>query len=349
MRAPAAAARSASITPTGPDLAERLAAYLTRRMGAPFEVRGLERLAGGASRESWVFEAVPAGGTPVRLVLRRDPPGHHVHTSRQGEFRLLEAAGSAGVPVPRVRWCEEDAGVFGAPALIMDFVPGETLARRLLRDAEFAPARAALPGQLAAALARIHAMDVAAPALASLPGAPVGEPAAAAELARYEQIFRAIAPDPHPALELAFRWLAARVPGLGAACLVHGDFRVGNVIFGPEGLRAVLDWELAHRGDPMEDLGWLCVRSWRFGADDRPVGGLCSREAFFAAYVRAGGRPVDPVAVRWWEVCGNLKWAVMCMMQARTFLDGAVRSVELASLGRRVAEMELELLELTEA
>jgi len=282
-------------------------------------------------------------------VLRRDPPGHQVQSSRRDEFALLRAAAAAGLPVPRVRWCEEDAAVLGAPFFVMEFVEGETLARRLLRDAEYAAARAALPQQLAAALAGIHALDPALPDLAFLPRPPAGETPAAAELARYEQIFRAVAPDPHPALELAFRWLAQHPPAPAALTVVHGDYRVGNVIFGPEGLRAVLDWELAHVGDPMEDVGWLCVRSWRFGADDRPAGGLCRREEFFAAYERAGGRPVDPAAVRWWEVFGNLKWAIICIMQARTFLDGAVKSVELASLGRRVAEMELELLELTEA
>ena len=231
----------------------------------------------------------------------------------------------------------------------MDFVDGETLARRLLRDAEYASARAALPGQLAGALARIHAIDPTLPELAFLPRPPSGASPAAAELARYEQIYRAITPDPHPALELAFRWLASRTPAPATPRVVHGDYRIGNVIFGPEGLRAVLDWELAHVGDPMEDVGWLCVRSWRFGADERPVGGLCAREEFFAAYERAGGAPLDPATVRWWEVFGNLKWAIICIMQARTFLDGAVKSVELASLGRRVVEMEFELLELTEA
>jgi aminoglycoside phosphotransferase (APT) family kinase protein len=231
----------------------------------------------------------------------------------------------------------------------MDFVEGETLARRLLRDPEYGLARAALPAQLATALARLHAIDAALPELAFLPRPPAGESAAATALAQHEQLYRAITPDPHPALELAFRWLAPCLPAPRAPALVHGDFRVGNVIFGPEGLCAVLDWELAHVGDPLEDLGWLCVRSWRFGADERPVGGLCGREEFFAAYERAGGAAVDPGAVRWWEVFGNLKWAIICIMQARTFLDGAVRSVELASLGRRVAEMELELLELTEA
>ena len=332
------------------ELAERLVAYLQRQTGeADLGIEGLVRLPGGASRESWAFDVVRPSGRGERLVLRRDPPGHQLQSSRGDEFRLLRAAAGAGVVVPPVRWCEESMTVLGSPFFIMDFVPGETLARRLLRDADYARARSALPEQLAAALARIHAMDPDAPELVFLPRPPAGQTPAGAELARYEQIFRAISPDPHPALELGFRWLAARLPAPRAPAVVHGDFRIGNVIFGPEGLRAVLDWELAHVGDPFDDLGWLCLRSWRFGADGNPVGGLCERERFFAAYERAGGGRVDAAAVRWWETFGNLKWAIMCIMQAKTFLDGAVRSVELASLGRRVAEMELELLALMEA
>jgi aminoglycoside phosphotransferase (APT) family kinase protein len=291
----------------------------------------------------------PAGGPVERLVIRRDPPGHQMQTSRRDEFRLLAAAHAAGIPVPGVRWCETDAEVLGAPFLVMDFVAGETLGRRLLRDAEYAAARAALPGQLARALARIHRLPAGDPALAFLARPAAGEPPAAAELERYEQLYRAVTPDPHPALELALRWLAARVPAPPRLAVVHGDFRIGNVIFGPEGLRAVLDWELAHVGDPMEDLGWLCVRSWRFGADDRPVGGLCEREPFFAAYGEAAGTAPDPAAVRWWEVFGNLKWAIICIMQAASVLVGGMQNVELASLGRRVVEMEQELLALTEA
>jgi len=294
-------------------------------------------LAGGASRESWAFTV---GGE--RLVLRRDPPGHVIESSRRREFALIEAAAAAGVPVPRVRWCEDDSAVLGTAFFVMDFVPGETIGRRILRDPALAPARAALPEQLAGAAARIHAMPLG--ALGAEPAA-VASPAAA-ELERYESIYRAIAPDPHPALELGLRWLAARAPRRARQALVHGDFRLGNVIVGPEGLRAVIDWELAHTGDPMEDLGWLCVRSWRFGAEP-PVAGLCERERLFAAYERAGGGPVDPAVVRWWEAFGNLKWAVICIMQAQTFLGG-VKNVELASLGRRVAEVELELLDLME-
>jgi aminoglycoside phosphotransferase (APT) family kinase protein len=277
-------------------------------------------------------------------VLRRDPPGHVIESSRRLEFDLLRVAESAGVPVPRVRWCGEDDPVLGSSFFVMDFVEGETIGRKILRDDAFATARDVLPEELAAAAARIHTIDAGAFGLR----APAGESPGAAEIARYAEILHGIAPDPHPALELAIRWLGVRLPAPRAATLVHGDYRMGNVIVGPEGLRAVLDWELAHAGDPMEDLGWLCVRSWRFGADDKPVAGLCARERLFAAYERASGAPVDPAAVRWWEVFGNFKWGVICIMQAQTFLNG-VKNVELAALGRRIVEMELELLDLMEA
>ena len=309
----------------------------------PVTVEGLRRLPGGASREIWLFTVVRAGAAPERLVLRRDPPGHVIESSRKLEFDLLRAAEAAGVPVPRVRWCGGEDPVLGGAFFIMDFVDGETIGRKILRDAELAPARARLPEDLATAAARIHTMD---PARLGL-RAPEAAGAGAAELARYTQILEGLAPDPHPALELAIRWLARRMPAARRTTVVHGDYRVGNVIVGPEGLRAVIDWELTHAGDPMEDLGWLCVRSWRFGADDKPMGGLCERERLFAAYERASGTPVDPAAVRWWEVFGNLKWAVICIMQAQTFLNG-VKNVELAALGRRIVEMELELLDLTE-
>ncbi len=313
------------------------------RLGANVTVEGLKRLPGGASREIWLFTARHPDGRTEPLVLRRDPPGHVIESSRAGEFALLEAAAAAGVPVPRVRWCASDADGLGS-AFVMDFVAGETIARKLLRDEAYAAARAALPEQLAAALACIHAIDPQAPACAPLARPDPETPPAAAELARYDGIYRAIAPDPHPAFELALRWLGARIPAPRRLTVVHGDYRVGNVIVGPEGLRAVIDWELTHLGDPMEDIGWLCVRSWRFGAAP-PVGGLCERARLFAAYERAGGDPVDPAAAHWWEVFGNLKWGIITIMQVQTFLGG-VKNVELASLGRRTGETELELLEL---
>ncbi len=130
---------------------------------------------------------------------------------------------------------------------------------------------------------------------------------------------------------------------------MHGDFRVGNFIAGGDGLRAVLDWEFTHVGDPLEDLGWMCVRAWRFGADRLRAGGLGGLAPFLAAYERASGSAVDPRAVFYWEVLGNVRWAVGAIGQARRHLEGTERSIELASLGRITAEMEYELLHLTGA
>jgi hypothetical protein len=152
--------------------------------------------------------------------------------------------------------------------------------------------------------------------------------------------------EPHPVFELALRWLAKQARSSRPPALVHGDYRLGNVIVGPEGLRAVLDWELAHVGDPAEDLGWFCVRAWRFGNDRLAAGGLGSREDLVDSYVAAGGAPVDAHDLLFWEVYGTLRWGVMCVIQASVHLTGAVRSVELAAIGRRACEMEWALLEL---
>lgn len=331
---------------------ERLRQFIARQVGADdVSVTGLRRLPGGASREIWSVDvSYTQGGTRISLplVLRRDPPSAAVGAQRRDEFELLRAAAAAGVPVPKVHWLADDAETLGAPFFVMDRVDGETIARRLLRDDAYADARRVMTGQLGAILAAIHRIDRVEHGLTFLAEPPAGESPAEGELDRYEQIYRAIAPDPHPTFELAFRWLRQRLPPGNRRVVVHGDYRIGNVIFGPEGVRAILDWELAHVGDPMEDLGWLCVRSWRFGNDDQPVGGIGTREELFRAYEHAGGRPIDPQHVRFWETLGNLKWAIMTIMQAKTYLDGLVKSVELASLGRRTAEMELELLNLME-
>jgi len=226
----------------------------------------------------------------------------------------------------------------------MERVEGETIARRLLRDDEYAEARRVMTAQLGGILAKVHRVA----AVEGLSAPVEGRSPAEEEVAQFEQRYRAIAPEPHPAFELAFRWLRQNLQRTPERALVHGDYRIGNVIFGPEGARAVLDWELAHVGDPMEDLGWICVRSWRFGNDDLPVGGIGHREEFWRAYEEAGGYPVDAGRVRFWELFGNLRWGVICISQARTYLEGLSTSVELASIGRRTAETEWELLNLME-
>jgi aminoglycoside phosphotransferase (APT) family kinase protein len=299
-------------------LAEDLAARLDG------EVSELRRLSGGASRETWSF--VLDGSK--RLVLRRDPPGSKSGMMR--EAALLRAAGAAGVPVPELVDASDDSDVLGSAFLVMVHVDGETIPRKILRDPEFAAARPKLARQCGEILARLHTIDP-----DTIDG--LDEADQVTQFRTHLDSLR----QPHPAFELAFRWLDERRPPTSRRTAVHGDFRNGNLIVGPEGVRAVLDWELAHTGDPMEDLGWLCVKSWRFGVD-LPVGGFGSYDELAEGY----GDGIDLDALRWWEVLGTLKWGIMCIMQTFAHTSGMRRSVELAAIGRRVCEVEWDLLEL---
>lgn len=336
---------------TSEDLAERLTAFLLRAHGAErVRIDELRLLTGGASRQTWSFDAAIEHADrrteSLPLVLRRDPHRSAGGMTRELEYRVLEAAYAAGVPVPKTHLLGDES--LGAPSFLMERIEGETIARKLLRDDQYSRARAVMAGQLGAILAKVHSIGVTQAGLEGLPAPPEDQSPAEAEVDKFEQVYRAITPEPHPAFELGVRWLRANAPRSRRRTLVHGDYRIGNIIFGPEGVRSVLDWELAHLGDPMEDLGWICVRSWRFGSDELPVGGIGTREEFARAYEGAGGGPVDAEAVRWWEAFGNLRWGVICIGQAKTYLDGHSQSVELAAIGRRIAETEWELLQLME-
>ena len=333
---------------TAEELRERLERFIARAAGASDVcVEGLHKLPGGASRETWSFDAAYThDGAAVRLplVLRRDPGSTTLNTQRREEFRVQAAAFADGLPVPRPFWLAEDADALGAPSYVMQRVDGETLARRLLRDEAYAPARAVMTGQLGAILARIHRIDIVRHELDFLPAPLPGDSPALAELDRYEQTFRGVAPEPHPAFELAFRWLRRRLPIGGRRALVHGDYRIGNVIFGPEGVRAILDWELAHIGDPMADLGWICTNCWRFGAVDKPVGGCGQREDLWEGYEAAGGDKVDRTHALFWELFGSLRWGVMCAGMIPAFHAG--ESVERGVIARRASENEVDLMRL---
>ncbi len=312
-------------------MAARLATVLRAR-----EVTGLRRLSGGASRETW---ALDADGRP--LILQRERPGGLRHAGMAVEAALLRAAADQGVPVPAVVITDADpvadatgdANALGAAWMVVERVAGETIPRRILRDDEFAGARSLLAAQCGDALARIHRI-----APASVPGLAGGD-----QVAQLRAALDAVG-EPHPAFELGFRWLERDRPDRpGPEAVVHGDFRNGNLVVGPDGLRAVLDWELAHLGDPLEDLGWVCVRAWRFGARPR-VGGFGLVDELVGAYEATSGTTVDREALHWWEVLGTLKWGIICVVQASTHLTGVVRSVELAAIGRRVCEVEHDLL-----
>lgn len=283
---------------------------------------GLTQLLGGASRETWAFEL-----DGRRLVVRCDPDGAPRVGAMSREAELLRAAAKAGVPAPHVLDADDTS-------IVMEWLPGETLARRILRDDEFASARGVLVEQAATALARLHA------------GVEVELPEDLDPLSTWRTKLDELG-QPHPALELGLSRLERSRPALVARGVVHGDFRLGNWMVDAGGLVGVLDWELAHTGDVAEDLGWMCVRSWRFGAP-LPVAGVGTREELLSAYAAAGGAAIDAATLRWWEAVGTLRWGVICVQQAATHLSGAVRSVELAAIGRRVCEVELDLLELLE-
>jgi aminoglycoside phosphotransferase (APT) family kinase protein len=317
-----------------------LATATGKHLDTVVEIRDLRRLSGGASRETWSFDALVTDGTLHELVLRRDPsvqvaPG--AIGGRATEYDVLRAAAAAGVRAPEVRFLLEPADELGA-GFVMTRVDGETIPRKILRDDELAAARAGLAAQCGTEAAQIHAVP-----LDTLPELPVLD--APAQLTQYRQILDGIG-EAHPAFELGLRRLGDAPPPVDEPRLVHGDFRNGNLVVGADGLRAVLDWELAHLGDPVEDLAWCCVRSWRFGVIDRAVGGFGDVDDLLDAYTAAGGAPVDRDHLDWWEAFGTLKWGLICGLQAHTHLGGAVRSVELATLGRRIAETEWDLLRL---
>jgi aminoglycoside phosphotransferase (APT) family kinase protein len=322
-------------------IADRLPELLAPVLGPGLRVGRVEPLSGGASRQIWGFQVHGGDGREHELVLRTGKPGAPdgdtsggLNAGMELEAASQRAAAAAGMPVPAVLCASDDTSALGCGYLVSARVPGETIPRRILRSAT-PGARQRLLAQSATALAALHAADP-----DSVPGLPEHDP-----LVLWGHWMDSLG-QPSAVFEVALRWLLHHRPAPGGSAIVHGDFRLGNLMVDDSGLAAVLDWELVHRGDPLEDLGWFCVRAWRFGADDRPAGGLGSIEEFIAGYERAAGRLVDRDALRWWQVLGTLRWGVLCQYQADRHLSGQTRSVELAAVGRRACENEWDLLEL---
>jgi aminoglycoside phosphotransferase (APT) family kinase protein len=315
---------------------EKIRSLIAEVDADPGEI-SLSPIPGGASRETWLIESEER-----RWVLRRDPEGSVSLVPISDEFALIARAYQAGVPVPQPLFLEPVGGRLETAGMLMSFVDGTSVAPRILRKEEFADAREKLPAQLATALAGIHSLTK-----SDMDGLlpPSGPDPALTQIDEWERQLDEIG-EPLPAVELGLRWLRANAPEPAEPCLVHGDFRLGNFIVDADGLAAVIDWELAHAGDPAEDIGWLCIRSWRFGNDDHAVAGVGHLGEFISAYESAGGAPVDRDRVRYWEAFGNVKWAIICARQAHDHLTGVRRSHELASLGRRICEPEWDLLDL---
>jgi aminoglycoside phosphotransferase (APT) family kinase protein len=329
-------------------LADALADELSTRYNTRVEIDNMLAVAAGASRDTWSFDATEGDGLRHELILKRDPPATKLAVEgvvqvthgidRMTEARLMELAGEAGVPEPEVVTVTDPGSAVGA-GFVMTRVGGESLGGRIVRNDEFADARKILAHQCGEALARSHAID-----MDKLPELRVLSPLE--HLALYTRTLDWL-DTPQPGFEYGAKWLQERIELAGGRqTLVHGDFRNGNLLVDEKGLTTVLDWELGHIGDPMCDLGWLCVRSWRYGVIDKPVGGFGEREELFKGYEDAGGPTVDPEVVRYWEIFGCLRWGLMCLQMGYAHLSNSYRSIERAVIARRASETEYDLMQL---
>jgi aminoglycoside phosphotransferase (APT) family kinase protein len=316
------------------DMVSALALRLRTLWGTEAEVTAVRPLPGGASRESWDVRVRTAGDAQRRLILLRDGGRAQPDKNVAVEAAAMTAARQAGVPVAEVYdyGAAAEHCALGPAYLLMERLEGETIPRRLLRDEAYAAVRPGLARRLGEVLAQIHQVNP-----DSVPSLPRVD-----ALAQVTGLYQAFA-EPRPAVEIGLRWLAAHRPAPAADTLVHGDFRTGNLMVGQDGLAGVLDWELAHRGDPRQDLGWLCTKAWRFGSAS-PVGGFGARADLMAGYAAGGGIPPDEQTQRWWELYGTVRWALLCRRQAERYLAQDEPSIELAVLGRRVCEQEWDIL-----
>lgn len=323
------------------DFAVRLQAVVARHLEPPGTLHDLRQLTGGANRTTWSFDAA-AGGARHQLILQlggdtEDPVDRIMpHLEPEQDARVMIAASEIGVPAPKVRAILEPADGLGR-GYITERVAGETLGAKIVRDEKFAGARAVMAQQCGEILAAIHRLE--------LPKVPfLMRQDAAAHVAAHRQVT-----DYYglrlPALDMALKWSADNAPKNARHTVVHGDFRTGNLIVGEDGIRCVLDWELAQSGDPMQDLGWLCIRTWRFGGR-APVGGFGSREDLYASYERASGYPVDPAHVRFWEAFGNVKWVIDCLRLGARGVEEM--GIERCAIGRRIEEPLWDFLNLIE-
>ncbi len=303
-----------------------------------------EQLSGGASQETYCL-TVELNKVEAKFALRRAPPGRdqNENTGRpgiSGEISLIRAAFTARVPVPEIILelnAEDDLG----EGFIMRWLDGDTLGSRIVRADHLAEIRPELAYQCGQALARIHGVDLHATRLDTLLQQVSPEESVNAMWETYKALS-----TPQPMIDYTAQWLRQNLPDDSRMALVHSDFRNGNLMIDTQGVRAVLDWELAHIGDPMRDLGWICTNSWRFGNTDLAVGGFGERQDLYRGYEDECGIHIDEHHVKFWEVFGSFWWAIACLGMADSYRNAAEKSVERPGIARRTSECQIDCVNL---
>jgi aminoglycoside phosphotransferase (APT) family kinase protein len=319
---------------------EELASALSKKLlevDIEGEVSNLEPLTGGASKEIWKFE-VSNDKQSTKMILRR---GSGIEgplaIKTVDEARIQKEIIKVGAPVPIILAVSKNEEELG-DSYIMNFVEGESIARKILRDNEYKKALPVLAYQCGEAIAKIHNVDV--DNFSFLPKKPAEDQLE--DLYSTYQSFE----QPSPVFEYAYLWLKEQDFSNFQESLVHGDFRLGNIIVNGEGLQSIIDWELAHIGNPLQDLGWVCGNSWRFGNNDKVVGGFGELEDLLEGYNSISKFQVNKEMVKCWQVFGTFRWGVICLIQAYAHLNGTINSIEKAAIGRRVSETEIDIVDL---
>ncbi len=327
--------------------------YLRHRMpeAEDLTVSGLFRIPGGASRETWSFDArwrEGAKGVGQGYIMRRDPDASVLETERDVEYRVMDVLWGSPVPVPKMCWLEKDPQWVDRPFVLMERVDGcETNPANLATSPDYAEARPKIARRFVEVLAAIHRVDWRKLGLDFL-----GVPKSPAdcgpmEVDKWEEVLNREAVEPHPVLRAAFRWLRKHLPPPAQkVVLVHADFRAGNFLYDAEGeIKAFLDWEMVHLGDPMEDVAWACIRPWRWGGGEQ-VGSILEREEYYRLYEELSGLKVNREAIRFWEVLGNVKLAAILLTGGRSFCEGRTRNIMMAVIGTSTRRLELEIMKL---
>ncbi len=322
---------------------ERLGAVLIERIDRCLSLRSVERLSGGASQETYRLVVETARGDEP-MAMRRAPGGtvdpEKPPPTLATEALLMESAKAAGVPEPEVYYVLQPEDGLGE-GFIMQWLDGVALGARIVRAPELDEVRPHLAYECGRILARIHGIDLDATGLRTRLEAITPLQLMHRSWDRYK-----LFPTPQPMIDYAARWLSENMPYDFDEGLVHNDFRNGNFMVNDKGINAVLDWEVAHIGDPMRDLGWICTNSWRFGRSDLPVGGFGEYQDLFRGYEEASGKTVDPDHVRFWEVFGSFWWAVGCLGMAEHYRTGPDQTVERPAIGRRSSECQVDCVNL---